>query len=418
MIPMRILTILLAVTLSLSPLSASTYTVTCDSDAADANHGDDLCATSGSVCTFRAAVEESNAHDGLDTIVMGSGAPYVVELTELLPDIHGPLIIDALGCGGTCGTTYGLKIQGTPSLQRALLLDGAVTVRGVKVTGTFGSPSSAIYVDGIGGVLDCVRVEVDANVAVHVTTDAVQTQVLNSVIVGVPSGDCLQANAAEAVLVQANAIHGCEDGIYFSGSTGQVLHNLTSDQAHNGIHIDGGSDGVTVRGNRSGTSADALSADANGQEGVRVNDSNDAQVGGSLAGQRNILSGNTGYGVWVMGTSDGTHVEGNYLGLNASATPSLCNTSGDLHDDGTNTTDTNNTACPTPTPALGCCAATGAASCVSQAIAAYVSLPLTSLTECQAVLDAAVGTGNATATAYNPSAMCQGVTSPGTGTCP
>lgn len=413
---MRILTIILAALLSRSPLLASTYTVNSDGDATDATHGDDLCATSSSVCTFRAAVEEANTHDGFDTIAMGSST--VITPATLLPDLMGPLVVDALGCTGTCGTTYRLEIQGNSSLARGLLLNGAVLIRGVKVTGTFDSPSAAILIGGIGGMLECAHIDATANTGVNIVSDAVGTRILNSIIDGVPSGDCLGAGDAESVLIQGNTIRGCEDGVYLAATTGAVLYNHTSNQTHNGIHIDSGSNGVIVRGNRSGTSADAMSADTNGQEGLRINNSDDVQVGGALAGQRNILSGNTGPGVWIMGTSDDTHVEGNYLGLNASATPSLCNGDRDLRNDGTDTTEYNNVACPTPTPSLGCCTVTGAASCIDYVIAGFLSLPLTNLTDCQTMLDTALGTGYATATAYNANAVCQGVSTPGTGTCP
>lgn len=397
---------------------ASTYTVNHNGDAPDATHGDDVCATSGSVCTFRAAIEEANNHDGLDTIVMDGGAPYVIAPASLLPDLQGPLIVDALGCSGTCGTTYRIEIQGSTSLSRALLLAGAVTVRGVKITGTFGAPSSAILVGGIGSVIDCASINATASVGINITSDAARAQVLNSSIIGVPSGDCLQANATTAVLIQGNTITGCEDGVYLSDASGHVLYNLTSDQAHNGIHIDNGSDGVVVRGNRSGTSADGMSADGNEHEGLRINDSDNVQVGGALAGQRNMLSSNTRNGLWILGTSDGTHVEGNYLGLNASATPSLCNGVGNIRDDGTNTTDSNNLKCPTPTPfPNGCCAVDGGGG-VTCLDAAVLQTAVTSQSQCQAALDAFLGSGVATAQSFNSGAVCQGVSTPGTGTCP
>lgn len=49
---------------------ADTYAVNTTLDASDALPGDGVCATSGTDCTLRAAVQEANGHPGADTITV------------------------------------------------------------------------------------------------------------------------------------------------------------------------------------------------------------------------------------------------------------------------------------------------------------------------------------------------------------
>ena len=78
------------------PTPAPGITLTVDSivDAADANIGDGICATSGAVCTLRAAIAESNAMPGQETIVLPAG---IYAINSELPRITDHLIIDGAG---------------------------------------------------------------------------------------------------------------------------------------------------------------------------------------------------------------------------------------------------------------------------------------------------------------------------------
>jgi CSLREA domain-containing protein len=68
--------ILTVVALSASPIPpvvAATFTVNSAGDAGDANPGNGVCATSGGVCTLRAAIQENNAGAGGNTITIPAG---------------------------------------------------------------------------------------------------------------------------------------------------------------------------------------------------------------------------------------------------------------------------------------------------------------------------------------------------------
>src|SRR5262245_30925886 len=61
--------------------AASTYTVNSTADLPDANPGNNTCATSTGVCTLRAAIQESNAHNGADTILIPTAGTYRLTIT-------------------------------------------------------------------------------------------------------------------------------------------------------------------------------------------------------------------------------------------------------------------------------------------------------------------------------------------------
>ncbi len=82
-------------------------------------------------------------------------------------------------------------------------------------------------------------------------------------------------------------------------------------------------------GNFIGTNADGSAALANGNSGVDIFIAPDNTVGGTVAGARNVISGNDDEGVEISGTgATGNNVQGNFIGTNADGTAALAN-SGD-----------------------------------------------------------------------------------------
>ena len=83
----------------------------------------------------------------------------------------------------------------------------------------------------------------------------------------------------------------------------------------------------TVSGNYIGINAAGTSALPNIDNGVTLSSGASSNtIGGTTAGERNIISGN-GNGVWIEGTNTSNNgVTGNYIGLNASGTAAVGNT--------------------------------------------------------------------------------------------
>lgn len=126
--------LLLAVPLA-PPASAEpqvpTYTVNSDTDAADANPGDGVCATAGGNCTLHAAIQEANLDGGASTIPFASQSiRAAVSRTRSLPSTR-PLAatsriqLPPCTCVGTGRTTAAM----TPAGARQRLPATALTLR-------------------------------------------------------------------------------------------------------------------------------------------------------------------------------------------------------------------------------------------------------------------------------------------------
>ncbi len=119
------------------------------------------------------------------------------------------------------------------------------------------------------------------------------------------------------------------NGLSFAdGSDGSTIRGLAINRFTNhGIYIAAGADGNTIAGNFIGTDVTGTLDLGNTVHGVSIY-SNGNTVGGNLAADRNILSGNDNSGVRLT-TSSATNnlVIGNFVGTDVSGTVDLGNTS-------------------------------------------------------------------------------------------
>lgn len=106
------------------------------------------------------------------------------------------------------------------------------------------------------------------------------------------------------------------------GGTGAGQGNLISGNTARGIVILAGTNDTTIRGNFIGTNAAGRAAVANGNSGIEISgNSSQNTIGSFLAGSRNIISGNLGDGVKIDGTLTGSNlVQGNYIGTDITGT--------------------------------------------------------------------------------------------------
>jgi hypothetical protein len=100
--------------------------------------------------------------------------------------------------------------------------------------------------------------------------------------------------------------------------------NLISGNSDDGIDLESPA-GNTVQGNYIGTDINGTAALANGEFGVEVDSSDNNLIGGSGAGEGNLISGNGDDGVYIEGTSTGNQVFGNMLGTDLNGTGSVPN---------------------------------------------------------------------------------------------
>ena len=111
------------------------------------------------------------------------------------------------------------------------------------------------------------------------------------------------------------------------GGTSAGAGNLISGNALAGIALS--ADHNVVQGNRIGTNTTGTAAIAN-SFGISINNGGSANlIGGTTAGARNVISGNSGGGIFIA-TGSLNIVEGNYIGTDAAGTAAIPNDVGGL----------------------------------------------------------------------------------------
>lgn len=127
------------------------------------------------------------------------------------------------------------------------------------------------------------------------------------------------------------------------GGTVTMARNVISGNAFNGVII-GGTDTNQnmVQGNYIGTEANGTSVIANGSPGVTIfGEAKNNIVGGTVAGARNVISGNGSREVEISGLgTTGNTIQGNYLGLDPTGAvlPNLNNDGAGIYDSAQNNT--------------------------------------------------------------------------------
>jgi CSLREA domain-containing protein len=166
-----------------------------------------------------------------------------------------------------------------------------------------------------------------------------------NVIAGNDTGVLIADNGTDDTVVLGNLIGLGADGTTDLGNDGDgvVLASNVNDATIGGTSADtrniisgNGEDGVLifgvglnnrVLGNYIGTNAAGTAAVANGSDGIEIlqtNIANPSTIGGDTAAERNVISGNTQYGIRIDDSSN-FFVQGNYVGLNAAGTASVAN---------------------------------------------------------------------------------------------
>lgn len=122
-------------------------------------------------------------------------------------------------------------------------------------------------------------------------------------------------------------------GVSISGTGGNVIGgtnagdaNVISGNALDGITLTGGTATNLIQGNLIGVNAAGSGSLRNVQNGITISGSTANTIGGTVAAARNLISGNTNYGIDIMQAADtGNVIEGNYIGTDASGAAAVGN---------------------------------------------------------------------------------------------
>jgi ELWxxDGT repeat protein len=307
--------------------------------------------------SLRQAIVDANNNPGPDQIVfnLGGGGAQTISPATALPALVGPVVLDATTQPGFAGTPLielngagagagadGLVLGGSGAVVRGLVINrfggdgievggsgGHMVVGNWIGTNSSGGASLANGGEGVNVVAGSVGNTVggsgagDGNVlsgnALHgLSIASTNNRVLGNRIGTNPAGSARVPNALGGILItgSTNTV----------GGTAAAARNVISGNDAAGLTVTTGS-GNVILGNLIGTDANGTAALPNLSAGVSLGGSNNT-LGGTLTGARNVISGNAGPGVGLLGNNN--DVQGNYIGTNAAGTAALPNTVGVL----------------------------------------------------------------------------------------
>ncbi len=221
----------------------------------------------------------------------------------------GVLITDALSTGTVvAGNLIGTNATGTAAL-------GNLTA-GITLWGGSGTT--------IGGSSTLARNVISGNTGAGVDIEGGATStVIEGNYVGVDQTGTQPLGNAGSGLAENNA-----SGATIGG-TAPGSGNVFSANAQSGLMIQGsGASAVVILGNLIGTDSSGSFALGNVQYGVLLDGTSGVALGGTAAGDRNIISANTVAGVGILGGSTGAAIEGNLIGTDVLGTNPLGNGTG------------------------------------------------------------------------------------------
>lgn len=314
--------------------SAATYSVTTTADVG--------------VGSLRAAIRNANAHTGVDTIQFAivSANPTITPATAL-PAITDPVTIDGYTQTGSLPATasasgvMGITIDAINVDSGLEIRSFGSTIRGLSI---MNPADAAIVLEGDDNLVQGNHLGTDAS---GLTLASVGHGVTLSGVGNVIGGDAPEhrnvITGYYGVIVESggfNRVEGNWIGIDAMGNPGfgdahgiqidlsddnEVIGNVISDYFV-GMEVWG--DRTVIQGNRIGVDPNGLVAIPNAL-GVNIEGGDESLIGGSAAGEGNLISGNAVGGIQLEGGLDGAAVGnvlmGNTLGLDATGTTPIPN---------------------------------------------------------------------------------------------
>ena len=209
------------------------------------------------------------------------------------------------------GDYIGLNASGTAALANA---QSGVAIYGDATANTIGGS-----VAGAGDVISGNNAS-----GVYISDSGTTGNTVAGDLIGTdPTGSFAKPNY-DGVLVQSGA-----SGNIIGGTTPDA-RDVISGNTRDGVHIVNGASGNTVAGDYIGVAANGSAALANKASGVAIYGGATANtIGGSVTGARDVISGNTGDGLYITdGGTENNRIEGDFIGTDASGANALPNNVG------------------------------------------------------------------------------------------
>ena len=253
--------------------------------------------------SLRQAMFDANVTPGADVIdfnIDGSGV-HTIAVESALPTIAEPVKINGYSQPGSHPNT---KAVGSDAVLKIELSDNTQYGYGLVITGSNSTVKGVVINrwDEAGIKISGSNATGNRVVGNFIGTDHSGTQKLGNY----------------------QGIHVYDGSNNTIGGTTAAARNVISGNTSDGVYIYG-TGGNKVLGNFIGTNASGTRAVRNGDSGVNIDRAPNNVVGGTQAGERNVISGNF-VGVLVEGASaTGNRVLGNFVGTDKNGTAPLGN---------------------------------------------------------------------------------------------
>ena len=322
----------------------STFTVTNTNDSG-----------TGSLRWAITQVDNSTASSNTIHFGIGSGTQTIAPATAL-PTITRPVVIDGTTQPGYAGSPV-IVLTGAANpigFDGLTLAASGVTVKGLVINEFYHGvviQSSKDAVEGCYiGTEPTGTGAINNYYGVFVTTGSVGNTIggtspgagnliSGNLLQGISLDGAASGNVVEGNFIGTNAAGtgplGNAVGVIVSGmgsantigGTTAGARNIISGNSASGIAIADPESGNLVEGNYIGTDVTGTAAVPNLQSGVQIQDGAAGNtIGGTTAAARNVISGNKFGGVSILGAgTTGNAVEGNFIGINAAGTGALPN---------------------------------------------------------------------------------------------
>ncbi len=186
----------------------------------------------------------------------------------------------------------------------------------------------------IGGAVISASNTITNNSLEGITATTVNTMLVENNLLSGNGNRGLDMDACDDVTVVNNkigisysgaiAFGNSNEGIYANNTNNLVIGGSVAGQGNviagnngAGIAINNATTNIQIKGNKIGTTENGLTAIANAGNGLFLLNANNVRIGGSISSESNIIAANQGSGISVVNSTSGVFIRGNNVGVGA-----------------------------------------------------------------------------------------------------
>ncbi|MFO0699340.1 MAG: DUF4347 domain-containing protein, partial [Nitrospira sp.] len=239
-------------------------------------------------------------------------------------------ILDANGNAGTDTIAFNIALNDP----------NHVYYRDNGVAGTFGTPVATTLADASIIDFDSDYAAGTARSWYRISLTGAYLDVTQAVIIDGSTQPGYNSAKGPIIEIDASGISspaGDLNAIALTTGASTIRGLVINGAGDNAIEVDTGAGSSVIVGNYFGTDVSGTKADGNatvgtgGPWGAIAVKSNNVVIGGTTAADRNVISGNNGYGIEIYNSASGTTIRGNYIGTTVTGTGALGNASAGIY---------------------------------------------------------------------------------------